>query len=144
MNTLGPPPFASLVQGKLDTRVLVVGWGTVALSIYGVIACGAAILAFLGFGGMAAVAGEGLRGFFAGLGFGLFGALIGLFGVFLSLCQGLVGLMVLNGKRLGWGIALLFGALGVIGYTLSGAWLWAAWSAFVVWALLGSSKQFTK
>jgi hypothetical protein len=93
---------------------------------------------------MAAFAGEGVGGFFSGLGFGIFGAFLSLIGVFLSLCQGLVGLMVLNGKRLGWGVALGFGVLGVIAYTLTGAWLWAAWSAFVVWALVGSARQFSK
>jgi hypothetical protein len=132
------------MQDKLDTRVQIVGWGTVALSVYGVIASGAAILVFLGFGGMAAMAGDGIGGFFSGLGFGIFGALIALVGVFLALCQGLVGLMVLNGKKLGWGIGLAFGVLGVIAYTLTGAWLWAAWSGFVVWALVTSSRQFTK
>lgn len=130
------------MQDKLDTRVLVAGWGTVALSVYGVVVCGALILAFLGFGGLAAVAGDGIGGFFSGLGFGLFGALIALFGVFLSLGQGLVGLMILNGKRLGWGLGLLFSVLGVIGYVSSGAWMWAAWSAFAVWALVSSSRQF--
>ena len=131
------------MQGKLNTRVLLAGWGTVALSIYGVVACGAMILAFLGFGGMAAVAGDGIRGFIGGLGFGLLGALVALIGLVLSLCQGLVGLMVLNGKRLGMGIAVLFGVLGVIANTLGGAWLAAAWCGFVVWALVSSSKQFT-
>jgi hypothetical protein len=52
--------------------------------------------------------------------------------------------MVLNGKKLGWGIMLVLGVLGVIGNTLGGAWLWAAWSGFVVWALVSSSRQFKK
>jgi hypothetical protein len=132
------------MQDKLNTRVLLAGWGTVALSIYGVVACGALILAFLGFGGMAAVAGDGIRGFFAGVGFGFLGAMVALVGLFLSLCQGLVGLMILNRKRLGLGIAVVLGVLGLIANTLGGAWLGAAWCGFVVWALVSSSRQFSK
>ena len=132
------------MHGKLNTRVLVAGWGTVALSIYSVLACGALILAFLGFGGLAAFAGEGIGGFVSGLGFGIFGAFLALIGLGLSLAHGLVGLMILNGKKLGWGIGLVLGVLGVIGNTLGGDWMWAAWSGFMVWALLSSSRQFTK
>lgn len=132
------------MQDKLNTRVLVAGWGTVALSIYSVVACGAMILLFLGFGGAAAVAGKGIGGFVTGLGFGIFGAFLALVGLFLSLCHGLVGLMILNGKKLGLGIGLALGVLGVLGNTMSGNWLWAAWSVFVVWALITSARQFTK
>jgi hypothetical protein len=50
------------MHDKLSTRVLVAGWGTIALSIYSVFACGALILGFLGLGGMVAFAGEGIGG----------------------------------------------------------------------------------
>lgn len=129
-------------NAKEDTRVKVVGWGTVALAVYGVIASAGMILAFLGFGGLIAFSGNGISGFFSGVGFGLFGALLAVVGVLLSLGQGLVGLMILNGKRAGWGWGLALGILGVLAWGSTGAWLWAGWSAFTVWALLSTSRKF--
>ena len=129
---------------KLPKRVLVLGLGTLGIAIYGVIACSAMILAFLGFGGAIAFSGNGLGGFFSGVGFGLFGALIALLGVGISVVKGFVGAMILNRQRFGYQLGLGFATLGLVLNAHEGAWMWAAWSVFALWALLTSAKAFNK
>lgn len=123
-------------MSTLSPRAKVYGLFSLLFAALSAVACVFLILGALGLSAWVAFDEPGVAAAIAG--FGVFGGIVGL-GFSAVQAYGAVG--ILNRRKVGMWIGLVFAAMSLLA-GLSGAWFSLAWGGFGLWALWTSRQQF--
>jgi hypothetical protein len=124
---------------KLNTRVSLFGLLTLGYAAMSVLVCILVGLSAMGLGTYVAFADDG--SFFAGAAFGALGVFAAVIGLAVAAVQGIAGLAVMRGRKLGLLLGFVFAGLAVLS-GFGGGLVGLAYGVFGLWALWTSRHQF--